>query len=229
MKLTLKEKKQETPDVVTFIFESETNISWQAGQFLHYTLRHQPTDSRGSERWFTISSAPYEGNPQITTRFTQSSGSSFKNSLKDLKVGAEIEAEGPEGDFTLNNPDKDYVFIAGGIGITPFHSILKQLDHEGKRLSINLIYANKSEDNIPFKKELEQLASRHPEFKINLVIEPERIDEKKIRQLIPDLSQSIFYVSGPEPMVDSLGKTLTSMGVRGENLKQDWFPGYTQV
>lgn len=227
MKLTLLEKKPETLNVVSFIFQPENPVDWKPGQFFHYVLHHRPTDERGSDRWFTISTAPYEESVQITTRFTPEKSSTFKNTLKDLKIGETIEISDLDGDFTLEDTSKNYVFIAGGIGITPFRSILKQLEHEGKKIKATLLYANRDE-NIVFKKELEETAAQNPDFHIHYVFSPEHIDEAKIRGLIPDLDESVFYISGPEPMVDSLGNTLKKMGISEENIKQDWFPGYPE-
>jgi len=84
MKLKLIEKKQETPDVISFIFSPSETLTWQPGQFLHYVLHHEPTDDRGSDRWFTNAAAPFEGNVRITTRLASENGSSFKKKLFSL-------------------------------------------------------------------------------------------------------------------------------------------------
>lgn len=225
MKLQLIEKRVETSDVTTFVFQPAEPVTWKAGQFAHYVLHHEPTDDRGSDRWFTISSAPFENVITITTRHTDDTGSSFKKKLFSLKEGKRIEVSDISGNFISENPTKEYVFIAGGIGITPFHSILKQLDHENKQISVTLLYSNRDQ-NIVFKNELEEMAKRNPNLHIHYIFSPEHIDENKIRELVPDLQKPIFYVSGPEPMVESLGNLLKEMGVTEENLKQDWFPGY---
>lgn len=227
MKLKLIERKPETADVESFIFEPTENITWKPGQFLHYVLHHEPTDDRGSDRWFTIASAPTEGNVMITTRFNNERSSSFKNKLRNLKVGRSIEATVVEGDFVVEDYSKEYVFIAGGIGITPFRSILKQLHHEGKQLKVTLLYANR-DTNVIYKEELESFAKVNPTFKIHYIFSPEHIDEKKIKELVPDIQKPLFYISGPEPMVESLGNTLKEMGIPENNIKQDWFPGYPQ-
>lgn len=226
MKLKLTNRQSEAPDVETFVFEPERPIVWQAGQFLHYVLHHRPTDDRGSDRWFTIASAPFEGVVKITTRFTDNKSSSFKNTLKNLKIGDYIEASEVEGDFVLNDSSQEYVFIAGGIGITPFISILKDLDHENKHINATLIYGNRDHD-IVFKDELEEISRNNPNLKIQYVFSPEQIDENLIRELIEDITKPIFYISGPEPMVETLGNTLQQIGVKADYIKQDWFPGYT--
>src|SRR3982751_512135 len=115
MKMNLVSKKTEVPGVESFIFEPEETLSWKAGQYLHYVLHHEPTDDRGSDRWFTVASAPYEKNPMITTRHADEKSSSFKTALFAMKEGEEIEISSVDGDFTVEDTDKDLVFIAGGI------------------------------------------------------------------------------------------------------------------
>src|SRR5690606_32428028 len=172
----------------------------------------EPTDDRGSDRWFTNAAAPVEGHIMLTTRFNNERSSSFKNKLRNLKIGKSIEISGGEGDFIIGDYSKEYVYIAGGIGITPFRSILKQLHHEGKLLNITLLYANRDQ-NIVYKKELETFVKENPNFKIHYIFSPDHIDENKIKELIPDIQKPLFYVSGPEQMVESLGNTLKEMGI----------------
>jgi ferredoxin-NADP reductase len=226
MKLKLIEKRQETADSVSFILKPAEPLTWKAGQFFHYVLHHEPTDERGSDRWFTCSSAPSEGHVMLTTRFSTEKGSSFKKALETLKEDEDIEISDVDGDFLVEDLKNSYVFIAGGIGITPYRSILKQLDSEGTMPNIILLYSNKSEDNIPYKAELEELMKKYPSLKIHYIFSPERIDAGKVHELIPDLKNSYFYVSGPEPMVENLGNALKELGVAEDHLKQDWFPGY---
>jgi ferredoxin-NADP reductase len=225
MKLKLARRKAESPGIESFIFKPEESLVWRAGQFLHYVLNHAPTDDRGSDRWFTIASAPYERYVMLTTRFTSQHSSTFKKTLKTLKPGDLIEISDLDGDFILNDPRKPYVFIAGGIGITPFRSILKQAEHEGKKLRVQLIYANRK-TIAAYKKELEAMAQRNLNFKIHYLFSPQRIDEETIKALVPDLKTPLFYVSGPEPMVESVGKMLQQIGIPKKRIKQDWFPGY---
>jgi ferredoxin-NADP reductase len=226
MKLILtKRKKEAAPDVESFIFKPSEPVTWKAGQFFHYVLHHEPTDDRGSDRWFTIAAAPGEDMIMITTRFTSEKGSSFKKALADLKIGDDIEVSVLDGEFTLDDLTKEYVFIAGGIGITPFRSILKDLDQKGNQVAIKLLYANRDQ-NIVYKDELEGFAKNNPKFAIHYVIAPEHIDVTKIKEFVPDMQAPIFYVSGPEPMVKSLGDALREAGVPKDHVKQDEFPGY---
>lgn len=229
VKLKLLSKKQETSDVTSFIFEYPTEITYQAGQFFHYVLHHRPTDDRGSDRFFTNAAAPFEKKVMITTRETKDKGSSFKKKLFSLVEGKSIEVSNVSGDFVLADMTKEYIFIAGGIGITPFRSMLVQFDHEGQMPKIALLYANKEAGNVVYKEELEMISKKYPQFTLQYVFSPEHIDEKKIKEVIPDFATKVFYISGPEPMVDALGEALKTMSLPEENLKQDWFPGYVEA
>ncbi len=235
MLLKLFEKKQETDDVISFKFKSDEKLSWKAGQYLFYTLPNDNPDNRGVTRYFTISSSPFENFITITTRISNPS-SSFKKSLVNMNIGDSIEASGPDGSFVIDsdligveNSNKNYVFIAGGIGITPFRSILLDLDNKKLPINVQLLYAN-STGNIVFKDELELLAGKNPNFKINYIISPNHIDEK-ILSLIVNRQSSIvnplsFYISGPSQFVRSIRELLIKEGASPENIKLDSFPGY---
>lgn len=224
MKFTLSATKQEGNDTFSFIFTPDQALSWKPGQFLRYILNHPEPDDRGIERYFSIASAPYEKHVMLTTRFASKS-SSFKKALKNLKIGDTIDACDLEGDFVVDDSDKTFVFIAGGIGITPFRAILLDLDHNNRPLNVQLLYANR-EDDFPYRKELEALRARHSEFRIDYVVSPKRIDEKSLRELVPDMQKPMLYVSGPEPMVKAMDEILKQVGVPEERTKNDFFPGY---
>lgn len=233
MRFKFKDKKKEAGDAVSFIFDPVEPINWSAGQFLVYFLDHPDSDIRGKQRFFTISSCPFERTPMITTRIVPpqrdpvsgKNPSTFKKALNLLEPGDEIEAKGPDGDFTIDDPSKNFVFIAGGIGITPFRSIIEQLDFEKKPINVTLLYANKTEDFF-FKLFFEEIASRNKNFKIHYIVSPQHIDEQVIKETVPNLNEPIFYVSGPEKMVEDFGEMLKGMGIKDDHIKQDYFPGY---
>ncbi|MDE2071463.1 MAG: FAD-dependent oxidoreductase [Patescibacteria group bacterium] len=225
MKLLLTRRMQEAPGIESFFFKPEAPLSWKAGQFFHWILHHRPTDERGSDRWFTVSAAPSEGEVRLTTRFTSEKGSSFKQALGALKAGEAIEISDVDGDFVIDDFSKPYVFVAGGIGITPFRSILIEAAHAGAKPHVTLLWNNRDE-HFPFKQELDALAANNPDFTIHYLVAPQKIDEEAVKKYVPDITTPAFYVSGPEPMVESLGAMLKGMGVSPERLKQDWFPGY---
>ena len=228
MKFTLVDKKAITDGVTTFIFEPPEDITWEAGQYMHYVLDHKNTDNRGHERWFTISSPPFEKHPAITTRFTAEKGSSFKKALDNMKLGDQIEADGVEGDFVINDSSKQYIFIVGGIGITPFHSILRQLDHNKKPINVDLMYANR-DHSFPFDNEFQTIAKRNPNFRIHKFADPKRIEEADIKAVAQKLDDPQYYVSGPWPMVDAFDKLLKTMGIADGKIHNDDFPGYETI
>jgi len=224
MKLTLKRIKPEAGDAISFIFASDAPQAWKAGQYLHYNLPHANPDSRKTERYFTNAAAPFENHVMITTRIVEKA-SSFKQALKAMPIGGQIDADGPEGEFTYDDPGAEFVFISGGIGITPYRSILLDLDHLGVPIKGILMYANSTE-NVVFREELEALAGRHPDFRIAYFIGDKRIDEAAVRAAVPDISRPVFYASGPEPMVQAMEKMILGMGVSDDRFKRDFFPGY---
>jgi ferredoxin-NADP reductase len=228
MKLRLIDKFNVTSDVMTFVWEPEEQLQWRAGQYLHYTLPHDNPDDRGVKRWFTIAAPPYEEHPRITTRFAGEKGSTFKATLHELKIGDSIEATPPEGDFVVESTDRPIVYIAGGIGVTPYRAILLQLDHESATIEGRLLYANRNDEYI-FKDELESVAAKHDNFSISYFTDPQRIALEDIQKAASELSSPLYYISGPEPMAKSYKEQLLHAGITESDIKLDDFPGYTSI
>lgn len=227
MNLTFSSKRQESNDVTTYIFNSPNPVQWQAGQFIEYQLPHEAADDRGPSRYFTISSAPHENVVQITTRLAGQEGSTFKLALDRLEAGQAIEASEPMGEFVIEDATASYVFIAGGIGITPFRSILLDLAHKQQPVNIILLYANRN-DEFVFKPELDSLSSQFENFRVQYFADPQKIELKDIQQAATDLGADDvhYYISGPKPMVGHFRKELRESGVEKSQIKTDYFPGY---
>jgi glycine betaine catabolism B len=230
MKMSLISKKEELGGVISFLFQPEENFSYLPGQYLRYVIPDPQPDERGVNRFFSIASAPSEGIIMLSTKFALERGSSFKDHLKNINVGDQIEAIGPYGDFVLPEDlvDKKFCLIAGGIGITPFRSMLIDLKDKNLTPDIDLLYANRNLE-IPFKEELEKLKAGNPNLKINYIVDPQRVDEETIKRLVTDYQERLFYVSGPEPMVQGILKILEEMGLDKDQIKRDFFPGYTII
>jgi ferredoxin-NADP reductase len=195
---------------------------------MHYVLPHDAADDRGVERWFTNSAAPSEGEVRITTRINHEHSSSFKSALQALQPGDTIEADGPEGDFTLDDLARNYIFVVGGIGVTPVRSILTEAASQGQQPHATLLYANRNQD-VTFRDELEALKAKNPNLTINYVIDPQRIDDELLKSTLESVENPLVYVSGPEPMVKSMMEQLKALGVTEDNLKADDFPGYEGI
>lgn len=216
MRLTLDHIKQETATAATFVFIPAESLQWQAGNSFHLEV---PGDYAPIEHTFTISSAPAEGVIAVTTR---PSPSPFKRSLFNFTPGDTAEGNAFGGTFTWRDTTLRPVFLASGIGITPFHAMLKQRHMTGQDLPITLIYASATDDVI-FKAELDQWASEHPEFTPHYVI-GERLNLAHVQEHT-DTNKSLFYISGPSAMVDDITASLQSHGVLDSQLVRDWFTG----
>lgn len=218
-KLKLLRTRPEAGNAKTFVFERD-GLDWVAGQYQKYVLPQAGSERKDNQRFFTISSAPTEKTINISTRV---SDSAFKTVLNKLQPGDTIETYGPEGDFVWDKETKrPIVLVAAGIGVTPYRSML--LERAASKLPLNaaLIYFNR-DDEIPFLDEFKKLAAEHSEFKL-LPIVGERVSAERILELAPQAKDGTLYLSGPEPMVETIGEELKKKGVI---LKQDWFPGYT--
>ena len=225
MILTLYEKEHLVDNVWAFRFRPSEPLTWTAGQYVRVELPHDNPDEEGARRWFTNSAAPYEGILQITTRVTDTT---FKQALFQLEIGSTnlrlIEA--PEGDFVWQDANMPVVFVAGGIGVTPFRSIIKQRIHDGQALNLSLVYGSRSPE-VPFKDELSEWMSADPTLKVHYVSGSPLTAEALIAEL-STLNSSLVYVSGPEPMVEALGDDLKKHGLPEAQLKQDFFPNYDE-
>ncbi|HSX07699.1 MAG TPA: FAD-dependent oxidoreductase [Candidatus Saccharimonadales bacterium] len=225
MALTLIEKQHLVDNIWTFRFKPDGIFTWTAGQFVRVELPHENPDGEGTKRWFTNAAAPFEGVMQITTRITDTT---FKQALSKLEPGDTLQlVEKPDGDFTWQDSDLPIVFVAGGIGITPFHSILKQRAHDGLPLNVTLIYGSRTPD-VPFTGEIAAWQALNPDLKVQYVA-GEPLTAASLAKMVPNLHSSLVYVSGPEPMVEALANDLKSQGQPEAQIKRDEFPNYNQT
>jgi ferredoxin-NADP reductase len=229
-------KHSETDGVVSFQFEPESTLEFQAGQYLRYTLPHPDPDARGTSRSFTIASAPSEPLLRLTTRYS-TLPSTFKQALASMVLGTVVDASGPHGQFVYRDADAPAVLIAGGIGITPFRSILGDLGARQPRAGTTLLYSNASTE-IPFRAFFDNLAAEWPRLHVvYTVTRPTanwrgptgRIDAEFIQHHVPDPSSQAYFVCGPTALVDSMRATLTEIGVDASRIKHEGFPGYEPV
>jgi ferredoxin-NADP reductase len=237
MNIKLIHKEKIAADSWELIFEKPEGFVYEPGQFLEVYLDHPSQDDRGIKRWFTMSSSPTESDLMITTRLVEKH-SSFKEAFFKLKPGDELEAKGPMGSFIMpKDVNKKIIWIAGGIGITPFRSQMKFLLDNQEQRSITLIYSNRTINDVCFSELWEnakkQLNNFHyvqtlvDEIPENWTGEKGVIDAEMIKRAVKDPSECEFYVSGPEPMVEAFKPMLLELGAKEEVIHQDWFPNYT--
>lgn len=227
LKLTLIKRQRIAQDTFDFIFKSPQRLKFLPGQYLEWTLDHKSPDSRGNRRYFTIASSPSEEKIEIGVKFYPDS-SSFKKALVSLNPGDVITASQLSGEFTLpKDPNQKLVFIAGGIGVTPFRSMIKYLLDTNEKRDIVLLYSNKVEADIVYQEILKEAARKLSIKTVYVVTDKEGyINDKKIKTEVPDYKERIFYISGPHSMIGTFEKTLKEMGVFGKQIKVDFFPGY---
>jgi ferredoxin-NADP reductase len=221
MELEFTHSLQRSDSVTSFIFQPERPIVWKAGQYMDFEIPHPSPDERGTHHWFTISSAPFEKHIMITTRLSEN-GSSFKKALSGLRPGDIIYSGLPRGDFTIEDLTPHYIFIAGGIGITPFRSMLVQLEHENKPTRVDLLYLSSNEDYV-FEEEFTALEQKNKDFKLHKYT-ARKLDSQDLGAYYK-ASDAVFYISGPRGMVESY-QTILESEISPERIKTDYFPGY---
>lgn len=235
--LILKEKIEIADGVYEFIFSKSKRFKFKAGQYLEWTVPGKNADSHGNRRYFTIASSPTEKNIKIGVKFYPTS-SSFKEHLLDLPIGGQVVASQLSGDFTLpKNKNKKLVFIAGGIGITPFRSMIRYLIDTGEARDIVLLYSNKKEADIAYKNIFDYAGQEIGVRTIYALTDKDstpdysrgisgRITEETIKKEIPDYMERKFYISGPPKMIYGFQKTLSDLGIHHSHIKKDFFEGF---
>lgn len=238
MQVTFDHSEPQASNIVSFHFKPEKPLRYTAGQFIEIRLPHENVDDRGNKRWFTLSSAPTEDLLSVTTKFADESsgrgGSSFKQALRSLKPGAGVEMSQPMGDFVLpKDPSIPLIFVAGGIGCTPYRSIIKWLADSGEKRDIHLLYGVRTADEIVFRDIFESYAT-----KLDIAVKnPDEnwkgltgsLSGECILELAGDASGKLIYISGPEPMTEAFDKDLKRLGVNKKHIVTDFFPGYAEV
>lgn len=219
-----------------FYFEKPKGFEFQAGQTIDLTLLNPPqTDKDGNTRPFSIVAAPNEKDLAITTRIRQSS---FKQHLLNAEEGLKVEIDGPFGSFTLHeNTKRPAIMLVGGIGVTPFVSIIKDALHRNLPHQLYLFYSNRTPQDAPFLAELEELRQKHKNFKLVNTMTDKNIgnDWKGERGYIttamlnmhaPKRENAIYYSAGPQEMVKAMRKLLNENGVSNDDIRTEEFSGY---
>ena len=235
LKLTLRSIDTIGPDTYEFVFDPDRRFSFRPGQYLELTLGHRFSDDRGNRRYFTIASSPTERDIRFGVKFYKPP-SSFKRALRAMEIGDAISASQLAGNFVLPKDEKQkLVFIAGGIGVTPFRSMVQYLLDKKEMRSVVLFYANKAADNIAYRDVFDRARNELGVKTIYLAtgektpvpgIYTEPLSSKLIMREVPDYRERTFYLSGPNAMVTAFKETLLTMGIPRRKIKVDFFPGF---
>jgi ferredoxin-NADP reductase len=231
----VKEKREVAKGTLLVTFDLQgAEVDFRPGQYFWVELLDSPyEDERGLRRHITVVTSPTErGVLGLCTRLRDSA---FKKTLAELEVGEEVEVEPPKGDWALpEDTSRPYVFVAGGIGITPYHSMLRYIADTGQPYGVTLVYSNRDRESAPFLDELHEYERTLPNFRLVLTMtddsgwegETRHIDAEMLRDHLGDLGSSTFLVTGPPPMVESVAEKLTAAGVSEEQVLPERFSGY---
>ena len=236
MRALIKEKQEVAKGtlLVTFDLLGE-EMDFTPGQYFHVTLPDLgDDDEKGLRRHITIVTSPNEnGVLAFATRMRESA---FKRTLRELPVGSAVEVEPPKGSFGLpDDPSRPLVFIAGGIGITVFRSMLRYIREEQLPYSVTLIYSNRDRESTAFLEELRDLEQALPDFKLVLTMtqdpgwegEARKVDAEFVTDYLEDdLNEHTFLVAGPPAMAEGVQGALRAAGVRDENVIAEHYSGY---
>ncbi len=218
------ERAQVAEKTLEVSFERPGNFHFKAGQYIQLGVpKLLYPDNKGASRVLSIATSPLDDS-NIAVAF-RDTGSGFKRTLKEVSMGSQITIEGPHGFFTLpENPHRPIVFIAGGIGITPYLSMVRFAVDSKYGFPVTLLYSNRSKESAPYLKELQNISSGSEFFTLKSRFG--KIDERFIRENVNNIIDSVWYVSGPPAMVDFVRNTLFLLGVDGGKVFFEEFAGY---
>jgi ferredoxin-NADP reductase len=220
-----------------FYFEKPSGFQFTPGQYMDLTLiEPKETDAEGNIRSLSIASAPEDDHLLFATRMRDTA---FKRFLRKAALGTEVKMEGPVGSFTLHkNPLKPAVFLAGGIGITPFSSIIRHAAKARLPQRLFLFYSNRRPEDAAFMDVLSQLQNENPNYKfipsmseMNKSAQPWNgetgfINREMLARHLSGLQGPIYYVAGPPAMVAAMRQMLTGAGVDEDDIRTEEFAGY---
>ena len=234
MKATVAEKREVAKGTLLVLFAVDSYPAYRPGHYFWVELPdrgHQ--DEKGLRRHISLVTSPTEeGVVGLATRLRDSA---FKRTLAELELGDEVEVEEPKGSFLLpEDTNVDYVFVAGGIGITVFRSMLRYIADEELPYRVTLVYSNRDRESAPFLDELEELEQRIAGLRVVLTMtaqegwegETRQLDAEVLRELLGGLEDKQFLVAGPPPMAKGVSESLLAAGLPEGSVLADAFSGY---
>ena len=221
---------QRTYNVKSFRFKRPSSLNYKAGQFLFITING---GSQKLRKHFSFSSSPTEGDHiEFTKKLT---GHEFSNALDAMKVGDWAEIDAPYGRFTFEGEAERLVLLSGGIGITPLLGICKYCTDMHLETEITLIYGNRTEQDIAFRKELEELQKKNGNLRVVFTLDEAgegwtglrgKIDAGMLTREVPDYIGRVFYTCGPPGMIQVMDTLLAELKIPQSQIKKESFAGY---
>jgi ferredoxin-NADP reductase len=225
--LALRGREELAEGTMAFRFAKPAGFAFKAGQSANFTLIDPPAEPNSARRTFSLASAPFEDELVIATRMRE--GSHFKRALKALPTGAKVRLAGPLGNMTLHeDAARTAVFIAGGIGITPFRSMLLQAEHDRLGHRLLLAYSNRRREHAAFLEELQALERRNERFRLLAAMTDTdgMLNEEKLKRFAGEAASPVYYLAGPPAMVEAMKAILAQNGVHADDVRSEEFYGY---
>ena len=225
--LELTGREEVAQGTMAFRFAKPAGFDFKPGQSANFTLLEPPTEPNSTRRTFSLASAPFENELVVATRMREGSG--FKRALKALPLGTKVRLVGPAGNMTLHeDPARAAVLIAGGIGITPFRSMLLQAEHERLEHPLFLAYSNRRREHAAFLAELQALEKRNPRFRLLAPMTDTEgmINEETLTRFVGGAAAPVYYLAGPPAMVEAMKAILARNGVGPHDVRSEEFFGY---
>ena len=233
----LRGREQVAHGTMAFHLEKPAGFKFKPGQAIDVVLLEAPAgDAQSARHTFSIVSAPFENELVVATRMRDTA---FKGALGALPIGAGIAIEGPFGSLTLHNDRaRPAVFIAGGIGITPFMSIVRQATEDRLQQRLVLLYSNRRPEDTAYLAELQELERNNPNYRLTATMtlmgsssqawtgSLGQINEAFVKRATAELVRPIYYVVGPPGMVAAMRQTLNDTGVNDDDIRSEEFYGY---
>ena len=235
MRSLVKEKREVAKGTLLVVFDLQgEEVDFRPGQYFWVELPDRGyEDEKGLRRHISVVTSPTErGVLGLCTRLRDTA---FKKTLAELELGDEVEVEEPKGDYRLpEDTSSHYVFVAGGIGITVFHSMLRWIADTGAPYRVTLVYSNRDRESTAFLDELQELERTLPDFRLVMIMtddsgwdgESRRIDADVLRDHLGELGDSTYLVAGPPAMVEAVAGQLSEAGVPDEQVLPSRFSGY---
>ena len=222
---------------MAFWFSKPAGFAFKPGQSISLELIDPPAESNSTRRIFSLASAPFEPRLMIATRMREESA--FKRALKALPASARVRLQGPVGSFALHDDvSRPAVFVAGGIGITPFMSILRQAARDRLPQRLLLAYSNRRPEDAAFLAELQEMERGHANFRLFATMTEMTkstrkwdgatgmVDAEFLKGLAAGVVAPVYYVVGPPAMVAAMQEALRQTGVAEDDVRTEEFYGY---
>ena len=236
MRASVKESREVAKGTLFVVFDlNGEEVEFRPGQYFWVELPDRGhEDEKGLRRHISVATSPTDrGVLGLCTRLRDTA---FKKTLAELAVGDEVDVEQPKGDYRLpEDTNREYVFVAGGIGITVFRSMLRYIRDTGEPYRVTLVYSNRDRESTPFLDELVELERSLPGFRLVLTMTDDDGWEGETRYVAADLLRDhlggdlghyTYLVAGPPAMVESVVEQLASAGVPEDRVLPDRFSGY---